>query len=95
MSLPLKSLKTICLLALSLIIFQDNYAQSLVRSYQKEKEAFVFIVEQQGLNRGDDDFRPTPVVAILLVDDGLEVVRENPLEGFQRLVFELQPVDEE
>jgi alpha-D-xyloside xylohydrolase len=46
MSLPLKSLKIICLLALSLIIFQDNYAQSLVRSYQKEKDGVSFSLEK-------------------------------------------------
>ena len=37
----------------------------------------------------------TPVVAILFVDDALVVVREDLLEGLQRLVFEFQPVHEE
>ena len=59
------------------------------------KELLVFIVEEQGLDRGDDDFGVPPVVAIFFVDNTLVVVREDPLESLERLVFQLQPVDEE
>ena len=38
------------------------------------KELLVFVVEEQRLDGGDDDLGLAPVVAVLLVDDGLVVV---------------------
>src|ERR1700676_2430671 len=59
------------------------------------KEMLVFVIEEQRLDRGDDDFGMTPVVTILLIDDALVVVREDLLESLECLVFEFEPVHEE
>ena len=46
MSLHLKSLKTICLVAVSLMLIQVSQAQSQVRSYQKEKDGVSFSLDK-------------------------------------------------
>ena len=59
------------------------------------KELLVLVVEQQRLNGGDDDFRVAPVVAVLFVDDGLEVVGSRADERLLGLVLEFQAVHQE
>ena len=46
MSFPLKSLKFFCLLVSILFVIQDNHAQSVIRSYQKEKDGVSFSLEK-------------------------------------------------
>ena len=46
MSFPLKSLKFFCLLVSFLFVIQDNHAQSVIRSYQKEKDGVSFSLEK-------------------------------------------------
>jgi len=50
------------------------------------KQPLVFVVEEERLDRADHDLGAPPVVAILLVDDGLEIVRQDFLEGLEGLV---------
>ena len=52
----------------------------------------VFVVEQEGLDRGDDDLRPPPVVPVLFVDDRLEIGRQHRRKRFLGLVFQFQAV---
>ena len=59
------------------------------------EELLVFVVEEEGLDGGDDDFGVAPVVAVFFVDDGLEVGGEEGGEGFFGLVFEFEAVHEE
>ena len=49
----------------------------------RREELLVFVVEEQRLDGGDDDLGLAPVVAVLLVDDGLEVVADSrPMKAF-------------
>ena len=50
MSFPLKSLKIFCLLVSFLFVIQDNHAQSVIRSYQKEKDGVSFSLEKGVMN---------------------------------------------
>ncbi len=50
MSFPLKSLKFFCLLVSFLFVIQDNHAQSVIRSYQKEKDGVSFSLEKGVMN---------------------------------------------
>ena len=59
------------------------------------KVALVFVVEEQRLDGGDDDFRLPPVVAVFLVDDGFEIVLKVFDEGFRSLVFQFETIHEE
>ena len=52
-------------------------------------------VELQALNRGNDDLSLVPVVTVLLVDDGPEIVFQESDKGFPRLGLEFQTVHEE
>ena len=59
----------------------------------RRKELPVFVVEKQGLNGGDDDFCPAPIIAILFVDDRFAIVRKNGYKGFLCLIFEFKAVN--
>ena len=58
------------------------------------EESLILVVEQQRLDRGDDDFRRAPVVAPLFVHHRLEVRREQGGEDLASLLLEFQPVHE-
>ena len=60
----------------------------------RREQAAVFVVEQQRLHGGDDDFRLAPVVAAFLVDDRAVVVFQIGDESLVCLVFEFEAVDE-
>ena len=60
-----------------------------------EKSCLIFVVEEQRLNGGDDDLGTPPVVAVLLVDDRLEVGGEQPAEGLLGLVFQFEAIHQE
>ncbi len=74
-------------------------AVGLVRDHEVEvrrrKEALVFVVEKQRLHRGDHDFGAAPVVAVLLVDHGLEVGRQQRRKRLLGLVFQFETVHQE
>ncbi|MPN60636.1 hypothetical protein SDC9_208365 [bioreactor metagenome] len=57
----------------------SNGAVGFVRDDEIEiggrEEPLIFIVEEQGLDRRDDDVRPAPIIAVLFIDDRAEVVR--------------------
>jgi hypothetical protein len=44
------------------------------------------------LDRSDNDFRPPPVVAVLLVDDGLEIGGQQPGKGFSGLILQFETI---
>ena len=47
------------------------------------------------MNGGDDDLGAVPVVAVLFIDNRLEIRRKQCSENLMRLVFQFQPVDQE
>ena len=73
-------------------------AVRLVGNHQIEvgrrEQALVFVVEQQRLHGGDDDLGAAPVVAVFLVDDGLEVGGQQARKGLFGLVFEFEAIDQ-
>jgi hypothetical protein len=56
------------------------------------KKLLVFVVEQQGLDRRHHNLGAPPVVAVLFVDDGLEVRRKHRRKRLLGLVFQLQAI---
>ena len=68
----------------------------LVGDHQVEvswrEQPLVFVVEEKGLDGGDDDFGASPVVQFLLVDNGLEVGGEETGEGFIGLILQFEAV---
>ena len=56
------------------------------------EQPLVFVGEQQGLHRGDDDLGAAPVVASFLVHDGREVRAEQGGEDLAGLLLQFQPV---
>ena len=72
----------------------------LIRNHQvkvrRRKQRLVLVVEQQRLNSRDHNMRPPPVVAFLLVDDRVKVVRQvRDKRLVRRLIFQLQPIYQE
>jgi hypothetical protein len=58
------------------------------------EEPLVFVVEEKRLDRRDNDLGTPPIVATLLVDDGLVVVGEGLAKGLESLILQLEAVDE-
>ena len=73
-----------------------NRAVRLVGDHQIEvrgrEEPLVLVVEQQGLDGGDDDLGTPPVIAVLFVDDRVKVRRQQRVKDLVSLVFQFQPV---
>ena len=59
------------------------------------KKLLIFVVEEERLNRADDDFRPPPIVAVLFVDDRLVIGCEQRSESLLGLIFQFQPIHKE
>ncbi len=58
------------------------------------EESLILVVKEKRLDGADDDLSAAPVVAILFVNDGLEIIFEVGDEIFAGLFFELQAIDE-
>ena len=61
----------------------------------RREELLVLVVEEQRLHRGDDDLRAPPVVAVLLVDDRLEVGGQQRGEGLLGLILQFEAIHQE
>ena len=61
----------------------------------RREEPLVLVVEEQRLDGGDDDLGAPPVVAVLLVDDRLEVGGEQRAESLLGLIFQFEAVHQE
>ena len=59
------------------------------------EKLLILVVEQQGLNGGDDDLGAPPVVAVLFIDDRLEVRGEQRGEDLPGLFLQFQPIHQE
>src|ERR1019366_8806912 len=61
----------------------------------RREELLVLVIEEQGLDGGNNDLRTSPVVAVFLVNDRLKVGGQLKGQGLLGLVLQFQAVHEE